>query len=117
RLTNVRTFELRHASLPDDELLAAFVREYYVTGRAIPDEIVLPVAIELETGVGEWLSEARGKRTQLLAPKRGPRRRLLEMAAQNAEHAYREKQRSREDLEVRLGDLQKTLRLSTLPRR
>jgi excinuclease ABC subunit C len=117
RLTQVRTFELKAATLPDDELVASFLGAYYDQGAEIPDEVVLPVEVEASEGLAEWLAERRGAKTRLIAPKRGPRRKLLEMAARNAEHAYREKAREREDLEVRLGELQKKLRLPTLPRR
>ncbi|HJL15529.1 MAG TPA: excinuclease ABC subunit UvrC [Sandaracinaceae bacterium LLY-WYZ-13_1] len=117
-LSQVRTFELREMTLPDDELLSSFVSEYYrhVSGR-VPDELVLPMPIEAQEGLEAWLSDERGKRMRVLVPQRGNRVRLLEMAAENAAHAYREKQRAREDLEGRLGELQKKLRLSALPRR
>src|SRR6185437_11413891 len=50
-------------------------------------------------------------------PQRGPRVELLAMAKENAAHAFREKQRSTDDLEARLEELRDRLRLSDLPRR
>src|SRR6185437_10901712 len=50
-------------------------------------------------------------------PQRGPRVALLAMAKENAAHAFREKQRSTDDLEARLEELRDRLRLSDLPRR
>ncbi|MCA9607424.1 MAG: excinuclease ABC subunit UvrC [Myxococcales bacterium] len=116
-LNGVRTFELSSVSLPDDELLSSFVGEYYRRGGQIPDEVLLPIEIEAIEGLEGWLSDERGQRVSVLVPKRGAKVRLLEMATENAEHAYREKARAREDLEARLGDLQKKLRLPYPPRR
>ncbi len=116
-LNQVRTFELKGTTLPDDELVASFVSAYYDGGAPIPDELLLPIEVEASLGLEEWLSERRGSKARVLVPRRGPRARLIGMAAENAEHAYREKARAREDLEERLGQLQKKLRLSVLPRR
>ncbi|MCB9595880.1 MAG: excinuclease ABC subunit UvrC [Sandaracinaceae bacterium] len=116
-LNGVRTYELSGVSLPDDELLSSFVGEYYRRGGTVPDEVLLPCEVEASEGLEGWLSDVHGKRVHVLVPKRGAKRRLLEMAAENAEHAYREKTRAREDLEARLGELQRKLRLTKLPRR
>lgn len=116
-LNAVRTFELTGVSLPDDELLSSFVGEYYRVRGQIPDELLLPLEVEASDGLAEWLGEERGRKMSVLVPKRGLKRRLVEMAAENAEHAYREKARAREDLDERLGQLQAKLRLPVLPRR
>jgi excinuclease ABC subunit C len=111
---------VRGVELPDDEVLAAFVSQFYGEGgraTTIPDEVVLPVRFEGADGVAEWLSERRGRRCELLAPQRGPRMDLLRLATENAEHAFREQRRARDDVEERLAQLQKRLRLPTLPRR
>jgi excinuclease ABC subunit C len=116
-LNQVRTFELKNATLPDDELVSSFLTAYYGSSGEVPDEVIVPVEIEAGAGLEEWLAEARGKKTMLVVPQRGPRKRLLEMAAENAEHAFREKARASEDMEARLGELQAKLHLRALPRR
>jgi len=115
-LNSVRTFELE-GSLPDDELLASFIGEYYRVAGKIPDEVLLPLEVEAQAGLEGWLSDERGKRVRVRAPRRGAKVRLVEMARENAEHAYREKARAKQDLEQRLGELKKKLRLRVLPRR
>ena len=116
-LTRVRTYALADVTLPDDELLAGFAGEYYQRGAAVPDELLLPQAIEAAAGLEGWLSQARDKKMSVLVPKRGAKVRLLEMAAENATHAFREKARAREDIEARLEELQRRLRLEVSPRR
>ena len=117
RLFGVRTHPLRRVAVPNDEMLGAFLRQHYAERPSTPDEILVPVAIEMSEALEELLSENRKRRVHVVQPKRGAKAKLLDLARENAEHAYREKERAREDVEARLEGLQKQLRLSSLPRR
>jgi excinuclease ABC subunit C len=131
RVVDSATFSSRRVELPDDEVVAAFLREHYGEGGGgethIPDEVLLPVLPEGAAGVAEWLSERRVQATpsgerapakvQLLAPQRGQRRGLVDLAENNARHAYEEKRRAQSDMGERLLRVQERLRLPTLPRR
>jgi excinuclease ABC subunit C len=117
KLTSVRTFGLKDVSAPDDELCAQFVAEYYAEGSFIPAEVWLPLEVEAMEGLAGMLSELRRKSVKVLAPKKGPRAELVQMARDNASHAFREKLRASEDVQVRLGVLQERLRLPRLPSR
>jgi len=115
------SFSLRGVGLPDEEVLAGFLAQYYgeaaQAAELIPDEILLPMLPDGAEGVAEWLGDLRGKKVALLVPQRGPRVDLIHMATENAAHAFREKQRSSDDIEGRLEELRERLRLPTLPRR
>jgi excinuclease ABC subunit C len=115
------SFSLRGVELPDEEVLSGFLAQYYgeaaQAAELIPDEILLPLLPDGAEGVAEWLGELRGKKVALLVPQRGPRVDLIHMATENAAHAFREKQRSSDDIEGRLEELRDRLRLPTLPRR
>ena len=117
RLFAVRTLPLRRVAVPNDEMIGAFLRQHYADRPGLPDEILVPLAIEMSEALEELLSENRKRRVQIFHPKRGAKARLLDLARENAEHAYREKERAREDVETRLEALQKRLRLTVLPRR
>jgi len=117
RVANVRTFPFERVSLPDDELVAAFVRERYEDRSELPDEVLVPCAIEASEGLAEMLSEGRGRRLKIREPQRGSGRDLVAMATENAAHAFKEKRRAEEDVEGRLVEVQKRLRLPRLPRR
>jgi len=117
RLFAVRTLPLRRVAVPNDEMLGAFLRQHYAERPSLPDEILVSVQIEMSEALEELLSEGRKRRVQIVEPKRGAKAKLLELAQENAEHAFREKERAREDVEARLTELQKQLRLSSLPRR
>jgi excinuclease ABC subunit C len=120
RVIDTAHFPMRGIELPDDEIVAAFVSQFYGEGggaAVIPEEVVVGTAFEGSEGVAEWLSERRGKRCTIVAPQRGARVDLLRLAEANAEHAFREQRRAAADVEERLAQVQKRLRLPTLPRR
>jgi excinuclease ABC subunit C len=117
RLFGVRTLPLRRVAVPNDEMLGAFLRQHYVDRPSMPDEILVPVEIEMSEALEEVLSEGHKRRVRIVRPQRGAKAKLLELARENAEHAFQEKERAREDVESRLQALQKQLRLASLPRR
>ncbi len=103
--------------LDEDELLSSFLREFYRREVVIPDRLLLPLAIEDAATLEDWLSERRGRRVQLLVPRRGGARQLVEMAHRNAEEVYREKGSRREARQQLLRDVAERLHLQRLPRR
>jgi excinuclease ABC subunit C len=128
RVIDVASFSNRRVEVPDDEVVAAFLRDHYGEGGSgealIPEEIIVPVLPDGADGVAEWLAERRAvlvqgrhKKCELLAPARGPRKALLDMALENARHAFEEKRRAATDIDERLLKVQERLRLPTLPRR
>ncbi|MBK9000057.1 MAG: excinuclease ABC subunit UvrC [Myxococcales bacterium] len=131
RMVEASSFSHKKVELPDDELVGSFLREHYgvegLSAGLIPDEVLVPVLPEGAAGVAEWLSErrqalareegGRARKVEVLAPERGPKRQLLELAVDNARHAFEEKQRAAEDMDLRLAQLQERLRLPALPRR
>src|SRR6188768_2649194 len=128
RVIDVASFSNRRVEVPDDEVVAAFLRDHYGDGGSgealIPEEIIVPVLPDAADGVAEWLAERRAvlvqgrqKKCALLAPARGPRKALLDMALDNARHAFEEKRRAESDIDERLLKVQERLRLPTLPRR
>lgn len=117
RVVGVRTFDLRDAQLPDEELMSAFVTEYYRRGSFVPDEVLIPTRIEAEHGLAEVLAEQRGGRVTISRPQRGDKAKLLQMAMDNAAHAFREKARAREDLGAKLATIAEKLGLPKTPHR
>jgi excinuclease ABC subunit C len=116
-LVGHKSYHFSRINLPDEEALSAFLRRYYAEQPSIPQEVLLPLAIEDEVLLGEWLSEKRGGKVEVLAPQRGQKRSLVEMARKNAEHAFRKKIGERENLSLLLQELKEKLRLKDLPHR
>ncbi|MEM9729600.1 MAG: excinuclease ABC subunit UvrC [Myxococcota bacterium] len=116
RLFGVRTFPLRRVAVPNDEMLGGFLQQHYEERPSLPDEILVPVQIEMSEALEELLSEKQARRARIAQPKRGAKVKLLDLARENAEHAFQEKERAREDVEARLEEIQRQLRLPIPPR-
>lgn len=129
RVIEAASFSQPRVEVPDQEVIASYLRDHYgddAPSVLIPDEIIVPVLPDGSAGVEEWISERRAssasaggrkpRKTQLLCPERGVRRQLLELALDNARHAFLEKRRAEQDIGERLARLQAKLRLPVLPR-
>ena len=88
-LVGNKSFHFSRLNLPDEEALAAFLRQFYAADRSVPNEILLPLPIEDELLLAEWLSEKRGGKVAVLAPQKGEKKRLVEMGWKNAEHSFK----------------------------
>jgi excinuclease ABC subunit C len=100
------------------EILAGFLPQFYQDLPQIPPEIVLPEPVEDAELLTAWLTGRRGGRVQLVVPQRGDRRRLVEMAAENAALFLQHERARRAGLEgAAIKELQEILGLETPPYR
>ena len=97
-------------------LVAAALQQFYEEHEP-PREIDLPVEIEDADVTEAWLSSRAGRRVTLLVPQRGDRRRLVDLAARNAEVAVRGAMTPGGDAFAALDGLRLALGLPGLPRR
>ena len=99
-------------------ILEAFVLEYYGAAPSAPPEVLVSAEIDT-TALAEFLSDRRGSRVVVRTPLRGEKRRLVELAAENArlalasDSAIREATRSRRI--AALEELREVLNLESLP--
>lgn len=107
----------------DEALLAAFLGQYYQQAVFIPREILLPLGLparELPV-LKEWLEAGRGGRVTIEEPRRGTKKALVEMAAENAARYLRdETEKLVKERGATIGaveELKKFLGLKNLPRR
>ncbi len=117
RLSGGRSFPFAGQEFPTQELVASFVDLYYAGDAVLPDEILLPVELEDADAVSRVLSEKRGRKVEVRTPRRGAKAELVEMARRNAENAFQESRRSKEELTAMLERLRRSLGLGKLPRR
>ncbi|MBS3919298.1 MAG: excinuclease ABC subunit UvrC [Deltaproteobacteria bacterium] len=117
KLLGGKGFNFSSISLPDEEILSSFLRQYYREDRFIPEQILIPKHI-FEKNLSEgWLTELKGKKVCLLVPQKGAKRKLLEMASDNAEKFLRREAGLEEDRENLLLNLKESLHLSRVPKR
>ena len=106
----------------DQDLLAEVIKQFYDQAPNIPPEILLPREIEEAKIINQWLKSQRGgKKVELVVPRRGEKKKLVAMAAENAASmltALKTQENSERDrAEGALSDLQSQLNLSAPPLR
>ena len=116
RVTGSLPYYFVQAHDDDAELLEAFLKQYYSPHRFVPEEIILPQGLAGQEAFLELLAEQRGGPVQMLTPRQGARRQLLQMAADNAQAALQH-QLSLGPRQDPLAELQERLRLPAPPRR
>ena len=101
--------------LPDAEIVSSFVKQYYIGQSYLPGEVLLPVSPPDAEVITQWLSERRGQKVEVACPRRGGKRRLVEMACENAvDSVEREAAQISKD-QATLEEIRKILRMESLP--
>ena len=102
-------------------ILEAFMLEYYGSAPSVPPEVLVPGVVAETEALAEVLSEQRGSRVAVRTPVRGEKRRLVELAAENAQLALQADAAVREAARSRriaaLEELREVLNLESLPLR
>lgn len=68
----------------DEEIIASFLKQFYDQVQDIPPEIILPHEVDELLIIRDWLKSKRGANVTLKVPRRGQKRDLIKMAAENA---------------------------------
>jgi excinuclease ABC subunit C len=120
RMVDRYSFHLENAAGEElGEVLEQFCLEYYGVAPSIPQQIVVPRGAGDTSALEGFLTERRGTRVEVRAPERGEKRRLQELAQQNAQLALDSETFVAETKRARrlesLEELRETLNLESLP--
>ncbi len=120
RLVDRHTFYLENDAGEDvPQLLESFCLEYYGGAPSLPPLIVVPPEAGPTAALAAYLSDLRGSKVEVRAARRGEKRRLQELAQQNAELALESDAAQRERKRLRrieaLEELRECLNLESLP--
>lgn len=79
-------FFLQDGGESEEEVMTAFIKQYYNEATFIPKEIVVPYLPEESEQqlIEAWLTEKGQRKIELLKPQRGTKRELLQLANDNA---------------------------------
>jgi excinuclease ABC subunit C len=114
-ITGAQSFFLADPLGEDENLLAQTILQYYSAERQPPRELLLPFAIEDQELISERLAELREGPVSLLAPQRGKRMHLMQMADANAAQIFSERAKKEESWDTLAGALQHKLRIVNRP--
>src|SRR5213596_2619226 len=120
RMVDRYSFHLENAAGEEvNEVLEQFCLEYYGSAPSIPPQILVPRGAGDTTALEQFLAERRGSHVEVRAPERGEKRRLQELAQQNATLALESETFVAESKRARrveaLEELREALNLESLP--
>jgi len=120
RMVDRYSFHLENAAGEElGEVLEQFCLEYYGVAPSIPQQIVVPRGAGDTAALEGFLTERRGSRVEVRTPERGEKRRLQELAQQNAKLALDSETFVAETKRARrlesLEELREALNLESLP--
>ncbi len=103
-----------------EDILAAFIPQFYLTGqiqKSLPQKILLSHALTDKAWIAASLAEQFQRKVSLICPQRGAGKRWLEMALHNAEQALMTMLANQMNLQQSWEALQDELGLDALPQR
>ncbi len=101
----------------DEELVRTTLEQFYDKAILPPKEVLLPVKIEDQQLMQQWLSQKKGEAVRLLVPERGAKHQLQQLAQENSTAALNEHLRLQDESREALQELLELLGLAVLPHR
>jgi len=122
RMVDRHSFHLENAEGQDmNTVLESFCLEYYGSAPSVPPQIVVPHGAGDLSALAELLSEKRGARVEVRTAERGEKRRLQQLADENARQALVTARAASEQKRARrveaLEELREVVNLESLPLR
>lgn len=88
------------------DVVQEFVKQYYQSAAYIPQEILLPCDMDEIAIVQSWLRQKKGKKVEIQVPARGDKKKLVDMATENAVHAL---DQIKAEMRAKLGNTERAL--------
>ncbi len=107
-------------TLDSESVLSDYMDQYYTKDVFVPKEIYISHEIDSADTLSGYLTERRGSKVMITVPKRGEKKKLVEMAAKNARHNIErmKTEQIKEKMKINsLIELAKALKLEVIPDR
>jgi excinuclease ABC subunit C len=114
-IVSVRDVPLPRAEGGDEDVVAAFLGQFYDAEKYIPQEVLVPAMPEDAEVFESVLSELRGTKVEIRVPQRGAQRDLLEIARKNAATTLQTQRTAREAAREALAKLGRMAGLAEPP--
>ena len=90
----------------ESDVVQEFVKQYYQNANYIPQEILLPCDLDETVIIQSWLRQKKGRKVEIQVPARGDKKKLVEMATENAVHAL---EQIKAEMRAKLGNTERAL--------
>jgi len=106
----------------DSDVISGFLKQFYDRAPTIPEQVLLPQEIEEANIIRQWLKTRRGgKKVEIRIPRRGKKKELIQLAAENAAETLAslqaQWQADKHRQTLALAELQEALHLPEPPNR
>jgi excinuclease ABC subunit C len=103
------------------QVMASFIKQFYASSPAIPPLLLLQYPVEDAQTIRDWLQSKRGAGVKIQVPRRGSKKQLMDIAAENARQGL-EQLKIKElvtpkAVDAALAEIERELRLESLPLR
>ena len=116
-LTGSHHYDFSETISTEEEMLAAFIRQYYERHPFVPDELLISMELDDTRLTEEWVRDIKKRKISIVYPKRGEKVRLVDLAVHNAENELENVLASHSaELDLLLR-LQKKLKMEHFPAR
>jgi len=103
------------------QIMTSFIKQFYASASHIPPLLLLQHPVEDGKIIGSWLQDKRGGKVHIQVPRRGNKKQLVDIVAENAQHSLEQlkiKQlASPRALEAALAEIERELYLPHFPLR
>jgi len=114
-------FDLKITDDSFDDLLNAFLIQYYNNTFDIPSEIIVDANIDNKNVFQDWLTSKKGKKVNIIKPIKGNKREMLDLCIKNSDMILKDqivKKIKRKDyIPKTLSELKDVLGMPVIPRR
>ena len=120
KLIGRESFVLQHTLHEDpSQMMTSFIKQFYDSAPHIPPLLLLQYPVEDTKIIESWLQSKRGAKVHIQVPRRGNKKRLVDIVAENAGHSLAQlkiKQlASPKALEAALAEIERELHLPHTP--
>ena len=103
------------------QIMASFIKQFYSSSPSIPPLLLLQHPVEDVAVIESWLQDKKGSRVHIQAPRRGNKKQLVDIVAENAQRGLEQlrikQMAAPEALATALSEIEKELNLPRIPSR
>ena len=119
KMMGARCYSFDNIQIDNEQMLMSFLTQYYVKDKILPKKILLPIEIDTDDALFKSLSEALGKKIDVIVPQKGINKDLILQANKNAEEFLNknyelENKKQRKKFEI-LENIKNLLGLKNIP--
>ncbi len=116
KLTGSEHYFFSQSIQQEEEILESFIVQFYRKPENKVDEIIIPFTLPHASLIEQILQEETSHTIKILVPKKGDKKKLLQICQKNAAATFKQKKDQEELREKMLLDLAETLSLNRYPR-